>query len=218
MSLVENLFHDYGDFQVDIPRWEISDRGVTVLWGPSGSGKTSIFRLLIGLEKPMRLKWTFDGEDLARLSVPARRLGVVFQNYELFPHMTAEENILFAAKSRGISESETHSRLGKFTELLKLSDFLARPATLLSGGEKQRTALARALIGKPRILLLDEPFSALDEDLRDESRRLVKAVVAEEEIPALLITHDRQDVTALADDIRQVRSGRLDELKSPAPR
>lgn len=211
MSLVENLFHDYGDFKIDIPSWEIPDQGVTVLWGPSGSGKTSIFRLLIGLEKPTRLKWTFGTEDLAKLPTPERKLGVVFQSYELFPHMTAEENIRFAAKSRNVSDEETKNRLAKFTELLKLNPFLDRKAALLSGGEKQRTALARALIGKPRILLLDEPFTALDEELRDESRRLVRALITEEKIPALLITHDRQDVASLGDKIAQVRNGKLEE-------
>lgn len=214
MSSVENLFHDYGDFKIDVPSWEIADRGVTVLWGPSGSGKTSIFRLLIGFEKPHRLKWTFEGVDLARLPVPERRLGVVFQSFDLFPHMTAAENILFAARSRGVAADEARARLARWSDSLKLAPFLDRRASVLSGGEKQRTALARALIGKPRMLLLDEPFSALDEDLRDESRKLVKSLIAEAGIPALLITHDRQDVAQLADHVREVQNGRLVEKPS----
>src|SRR5690606_35874023 len=111
MSLVEGLIRDYGDFKIEIPRWEIPDLGVTALWGPSGSGKTSVFRLLIGLEPCPTLAWTFAGEDLAKLSPPARRLGVVFQNLELFPHMTAEENVLFAARARGIPSKDAVSRL-----------------------------------------------------------------------------------------------------------
>ena len=96
MSFVENLFRDYGDFKVEIPKWEILDEGVTVLWGPSGSGKTTVFRILLGLEPCPAMKWNFQGENLAKLKTPDRRLGVVFQTLELFPHMSAEENILFA--------------------------------------------------------------------------------------------------------------------------
>lgn len=215
MSLVENLFHDYDGFRIDIPRWEIPDTGISVLWGPSGSGKTSVFRLLIGLEKPNRLQWIFGGEDLARLPTPQRRLGVVFQTLDLFPHLTAEENVLFAARSRGIDPRETRARLKHFSESLKMTGFLQRPAALLSGGEKQRVALARALIGKPRILLLDEPFSALDEELREDSRRLVRALIEEQRIPALLITHDRRDVDVLGDHVHRIQEGRLVETTGP---
>lgn len=215
MSLVENLFHDYDGFRIDIPRWEIPDAGISVLWGPSGSGKTSVFRLLIGLEKPNRLQWIFGGEDLARLPTPQRRLGVVFQTLDLFPHLTAEENVLFAARSRGIDPRETRARLKHFSESLKMSGFLQRPAALLSGGEKQRVALARALVGKPRILLLDEPFSALDEELREDSRTLVRGLIEEQRIPALLITHDRRDVDVLGDHVHRIHDGRLVEASGP---
>ena len=209
MSLVEDLFHDYGDFQIEIPRWEIPDEGVTVLWGPSGSGKTSVFRFLIGLEKPRRLKWTFQGRDLAKLAVPERRLGVVFQSLDVFPHMSGRENVLFAAKSRGLSDEKAEATLHRLSERLSMQAFLERPGRLLSGGEKQRVALARALIGEPRILLLDEPFSALDQALREESRKMVKEILAERKIPALLITHDKADADALADGVASIRNGRL---------
>lgn len=209
MSSVKNLFRDYGDFKIDIPSWEIADQGVTALIGPSGSGKTSVFRLLIGLEKAQSLKWIFGGEDLAKLPPARRRLGVVFQNYELFPHMTATENILFAAKARGLEKTEIERRFRHLTGRLKMAPFLERPASVLSGGEKQRTALVRALVGKPRLLLLDEPFSALDEELRVESRALVKDLILEEKVPALLVTHDRQDVAALADHSQNILDGKL---------
>jgi sulfate transport system ATP-binding protein/putative spermidine/putrescine transport system ATP-binding protein len=210
VSLVEQLCHDYGDFKLNIPRWEIADSGVTVLWGPSGSGKTSVFRHLIGLEKSRDFKWTFAGEDLARLSVPARRLGVVFQTLDLFPHLSARENVLFAAHARGLSAAESRDRLLKIATTLSMNSFLDRKASLLSGGEKQRTALARALIGKPRILLLDEPFSALDEELRDEARKLVREVITVLKVPALLITHDQRDVAALGDVVHKIRNGQLE--------
>ena len=196
MSLVENLYVEYDNFKIYIPHWEFSDRGVTALWGPSGSGKTTIFRTLIGLEECPSLKWDYRGEDLAQLSVESRRLGVVFQNYELFPHMTAKENILFAVKARKIQDSNW----SRFIDPLNLSKSLQTKASRLSGGEKQRVALVRALVGEPRILLLDEPFSSLDKEIREEARQLVKSVIKDLEIPTLLITHDSDDIRALADE------------------
>lgn len=213
MSLVENLKRGYGDFEIDIPQWEILDEGVTVLWGPSGSGKTSVFRLLVGLDQAPGFRWLFAGEDLAKLRSPQRRLGVVFQTLDLFPHMTAEENILFAAKARGLSTETAQSKLRHYYEALQIGSLRARLAAVLSGGEKQRVALARALIGEPRLLLLDEPFSALDQELRDESRKLVKHVIAQEKIPTLLVTHDQKDVEILGNKISVIRHGRLSEEK-----
>lgn len=209
MSLVENLYRSYDDFTVQIPRWEIADQGISVLSGPSGAGKTSVFRLLTGIEKPQSLSWHFDGVDLAKLPVNERRLGVVFQTVDLFPHMTAEENILFAAQARGISSGVVRRKMDLFVSALGMSSFLSRRAAILSGGEQQRVALARALIGDPRIVLLDEPFSALDEDTKEESRRMVKALIEEEKKPVLLITHDRRDIDALADHVFRIEAGRL---------
>lgn len=212
MSCVENLRLNLGDFQLSIDRWEILDQGVTVLWGPSGSGKTSVFRALLGLEPCPGLKWTFQGEDLARLKTPQRRMGVVFQTLDLFPHMTAEENILFAARARGVDHAKALRRLKTLSEELQMEGFLSRNAAVLSGGEKQRVAIARALIGEPRILLLDEPFSALDEELRDDSRQLLKKVIEAEKIPVLLVTHDQRDVELLATKITKINRGRLESV------
>ncbi|HEX4923614.1 MAG TPA: ATP-binding cassette domain-containing protein [Bdellovibrionales bacterium] len=217
MSSVQNLVRDYGDFRVEIPKWEIADRGITALWGPSGSGKTSIFRLLIGLEPCPSLQWQFNGEDLARLPVSERRLGVVFQSYELFPHLTAEENIRFAARARKIPREEAESELQSLIHQLQLQACRHRAAHLLSGGEKQRVALARALIGRPRFLFLDEPFSAIDEDLRDDARTLVKSAIEAREIPTLLITHDRRDVAFLAHQMVEIRDGRIVRISSTKP-
>ncbi|MBO9667841.1 MAG: ATP-binding cassette domain-containing protein [Bdellovibrio sp.] len=211
MSFVENLRRDYGDFKIDIPQWEILDEGVTVLSGPSGSGKTSVFRILLGLEACPGMKWTFQGQDLARLKTPERKLGVVFQTLDLFPHMSAKENILFAARAREINAEKARSRLKDLTHALKMESFLERPAAVLSGGERQRVAIARAIIGEPRLLLLDEPFSALDQELREESRRLVRSVIDAEKIPTLLVTHDPKDVEALANKVSLIRQGRIVE-------
>jgi sulfate transport system ATP-binding protein/putative spermidine/putrescine transport system ATP-binding protein len=210
MSIVENLYKAYDDFTLDIPRWEILDKGVTVLWGPSGAGKTSIFRLLIGLENPgKQFSWKVNDIDLAKLSVPARMLGVVFQTWELFPHMTAYENIQFAADCRKLNDVDFRSRLKNLTTRLKMDSFIDRKADVLSGGERQRVAIARALIAKPRVLLLDEPFSALDESLKKESRELVKNFLREEDIPVILVTHDQRDVDVLADKVSTIKAGKI---------
>ncbi|MEK2689905.1 ATP-binding cassette domain-containing protein [Bdellovibrio sp. GT3] len=209
MSFVENLRRDFGDFKLDIPRWEILDQGVTVLSGPSGSGKTTVFRMLLGLDECPGMKWTIENLDLAKLRTPERRLGVVFQTLDLFPHMTARENILFAARARKISEEKVRSRLKELTQNLKMESFLDRPAAVISGGEKQRVAIARALMGEPRLLLLDEPFSSLDQELREDSRRLIKAVIENEKIPTLLVTHDPKDIEVLANKVYYIRNGSI---------
>jgi len=211
VSLVENLYRDYGDFKLEIPQWEILDKGVTVLWGPSGSGKTSVFRVLLGLEECPGFRWSFQGVDLASLKTPERKLGVVFQSWDLFPHMTAEENIKFAARARKISDEQSQNRLKELTESLQLGNFLQRKSEVLSGGEKQRVAIARALIGDPRVLLLDEPFSALDQELREESRRLVRRVIDDRKIPTVLVTHDQKDVEALGNKVSVIRQGQIVE-------
>lgn len=213
MSYVENLVRNYGDFVLEVPRWEILDQGVTVLWGPSGAGKTSIFRILLGLEDCPGMKWIFQDKDLAKLKAPERRLGVVFQTLDLFPHMTAEQNILFAARARKIESQRALRHLEQLSEALRMKNFLSRPASVLSGGEKQRVAIARALIGEPRLLLLDEPFSALDQELREESRQLVSKLIEEKAIPTLLVTHDSRDVEVLADKISVIKNGKIVEEK-----
>lgn len=209
MSLVENLNKKYDDFVLHVPSLEILDQGVTVLWGPSGSGKTTVFRVLLGLETCADLKWVWQGQDLAKLKPQDRQIGVVFQSYDLFPHLSAQENIWFAAQARKIEKQKAQKRFTQLVETLKLSACLNRKAELLSGGEKQRVALARALMAFPRILFLDEPFSALDENLRQEARQLVKKLLQETQTPALLITHDEKDLQALADKVCKIDQGKI---------
>lgn len=219
MSWVRNLKRKYDHvggnaspaiFSIDVPAWEILDQGVTALWGPSGAGKTSLFRLLMGLDQAEPgFSWHFGGVDLAQLPTPERKLGVVLQTFELFPHMTGAENIRFAAQARGRERKETERHLAELNEALGLQSCLERSATVLSGGEKQRVALARALIGRPRLLFLDEPFSALDTDLRAEARQLVQRVLATEKIPAVLISHDRQDLAVFGGKLTEISGGRI---------
>jgi sulfate transport system ATP-binding protein/putative spermidine/putrescine transport system ATP-binding protein len=210
MSHIQNLKAEYSDFKIDIPSWEILDEGVTALWGPSGAGKTSVFRLLLGLDPTMGpYQWIVNGIDLAALPTSQKRLGVVFQSLELFPHMTALQNIRFAAQARKLSEEQTLTTLEELKELLQLEKFLYKPTRVLSGGEKQRVALARALMGRPRVLFLDEPFSALDSQLKESARELIRRTISAQKIPTVLVTHDRSDVDALASQVTEIFEGRL---------
>jgi len=164
----------------------------------------------LGLEKAeSTFTWQFGDLDLAALSTPERRLGVVFQSLELFPHITARENIMFAAESRHREKNQAELHLRELVSVLALEAVLDRKAAFLSGGEKQRVSIARALIGRPRILLLDEPFSALDADLRKEARSLVRSAIKREKIPAILVTHDRDDLRAFSGKVSEIRAGRL---------
>lgn len=212
MSLISNINKKIGSLHLQIDKWQIADLGVTALVGPSGAGKTTLFRILIGLESCPGFSWDFKGVDLAKLSVQDRRLGVVFQNYELFPHLTAKENILFAAESRSINKKEANKDLDLLLSRLQLEKCQNTKAEKLSGGEKQRTSLARALIARPQFLLLDEPFSALDLNLRVQARKLVKEILLEFKVPALLISHDETDICEIADSIAILEQGHL-ELK-----
>jgi ABC-type Fe3+/spermidine/putrescine transport system ATPase subunit len=211
MSLVENLYRNFDSFKIEIPKWEILDQGVTALWGASGSGKSTVFRILCGLESCPTLKWDVGGIDVAQLKISERKLGVVFQSLDLFPHMTAQQNIEFSAISRNIPKTQYLSDIKKWSQKLNMEPFISRKASQLSGGERQRVAIARALIGKPRILLLDEPFSALDEGLKNEARLLLKDVIQTEKIPAILVSHDERDIAALASKVSVIKDGRIVE-------
>lgn len=209
MSTVENLIIKKKNFEVNIPSWTILDQGVHALWGPSGSGKTTVLRALVGLENSPTMSWRMGETNLTKLPPAKRRLGVVFQTLDLFPHMTARENMVFAAEARGLGTEEINAKIQKWSSKLKMDSFLDRKAAVLSGGEQQRVALVRALIGNPRMLLLDEPLSHLDQSLREEARDLLKTIIGEVKIPVMLITHDEQDLRDLAQKVTQIQNGRL---------
>lgn len=199
MFEIKNLKMTLGAFNLSCDQLSFPTSGVTALRGTSGSGKTTFFRVLTGELTPNSWSWSLDGTVMSDLEMSKRHLGVVFQSYDLFPNLTASENIQIVMRSRGHSDANSEDRLQKFKAKLELGKCWNTKAERLSGGEQQRTALLRALMSNPRYLLLDEPFSALNSELRDESRQLVKEVLLESKIGALLITHDERDVSALAD-------------------
>lgn len=200
MSVIKNLSYKIGSLDLNIPEWNLSDQGVTVLTGISGSGKTTILKILCGLIACPKFSWNFKGQDLALQSPPDRKLGVCFQDWRLFPHLSARENILFAVKARGISFKDKKKDFEEMVYFLGLNASLNLHIEQLSGGEKQRVALARALIVRPRFLFLDEPFSYLDEMTKKKARKFTSEIVKKYAIPLLLISHDREDVKGLANE------------------
>lgn len=212
MSFIKNLHLKFENFTLEIPELVIPEKGVTAFWGPSGSGKTTLFRTLIGINQPENWSWVFNGENLHEMKLTERRLGVVFQSYELFPHLTAEENILLVAKARHSNE-DISELIETYKGKLNLNRCWTTLAQKLSGGEKQRVSIMRALVSCPRILLLDEPFSALDPHLRKEARALIKSILLQLDIPVYLITHDQDDVEALAHAVVELKQGRVVGIK-----
>ncbi len=216
MSRIKNLVLNFEDegFSLRVDDLEIPDQGVTAFWGPSGSGKTTFFKTLIGLYQPENWSWKYKNIDLSKLSISDRHLGVVFQNHELFPHLTAEENILIVIRARYAKHDydQAIKQCEFYKQRLKLEACWKTTAEKISGGEKQRVSLMRALLSQPRILLLDEPFSALDPESRHEARSLLKAVLQDVEVPVYLITHDRDDVTELAQTVIELKQGRIQKV------
>ncbi len=210
MSVIKNLHLQIQDFSLSIDELSLSDHEVTAVIGPSGSGKSTFFKALIGLEKPQsNWSWKFKEILLSDLDISERRLGVVFQNYELFPHLTAQQNIEMVMKARNNFGSEAQEKKEYFKNKLNLTKCWTTSAHRLSGGEQQRVALLRAMLSLPRLILLDEPFSALDEKNKNEAYDLLQSVISEIEAPALLITHDMKEAQLFAKKMIYFDQGRV---------
>ncbi len=213
MAIIKDMHLKLEHFFLSIENLELADTGVTAFIGPSGAGKTTFFNILIGLQKLQGWSWIFQQTDMAKLSISERQLGVVFQSYELFPHMTAEQNIKIVFDARNTAENFSEKVMPLLSKL-KLERVWKSKAANLSGGEKQRLALLRALICRPKILLLDEPFAALDNDSKREARALVKDIFVELQIPVYLITHDQDDVDVLAQHKVLIANGQFQTVKT----
>jgi ABC-type Fe3+/spermidine/putrescine transport system ATPase subunit len=185
------------------------------LLGPSGSGKTTTLRLLAGFEVPDEGRVVIDGEDVTRVAPVARRFGMVFQHYALFPHLDVGQNVAFGLESLGTRGEELDRRVTRVLGLVDLAGFERRRVGQLSGGQQQRVALARALAPEPRVLLLDEPLSNLDPTLRERTRREIRELIRRVGITTVLVTHEQDEAFELGDRVAVLREGRLEQVGAP---
>ena len=198
----------------------VEDGAFVALLGPSGSGKTTLLRIIAGLEVPDSGRILFGGEDVTDRPVQARGIGLVFQHYALFRHMTVAQNIAFGltvVKGRERpAKAAIAARVEELLHLVRLPDLGRRYPAQLSGGQRQRVALARALAREPRILLLDEPFGALDAKVRRELRAALREIHDRVGLTSLFVTHDREEAFALADRVAILADGRIEQYATPA--
>ncbi len=192
---------------------------LVALLGPSGSGKTTLLRIIAGLEFPDSGAVLFDGDDASRRTVRERNVGFVFQHFALFRHMTVFENVAFGLRVKPraarLSEAEIRSRVERLLDLVQLTNFAARYPTQLSGGQRQRVALARALVIEPKVLLLDEPLSNLDAQLRKRMRHEIRELQQRLGITTIFVTHDQDEAFEMSDRVALLNKGHIEQIGTP---
>jgi sulfate transport system ATP-binding protein len=218
---VDGVYKQFGRFPaLTGVSLEVRDGEFLALLGPSGSGKTTLLRVLAGLDKPDHGCVWLDGVDFLALSARERRIGLVFQHYALFRHMTAARNIAFGlevrARATRPSRDEIAARVERLLALAQIEGLGARYPAQLSGGQRQRVAVARALAVEPRLLLLDEPFGALDSKVRKELRGELRRIHDATGVTTILVTHDQEEAMALADRVVLMNHGRIEQIGAPA--
>ena len=189
--------------------------GITTLLGPSGSGKSTVLRVVAGLEQPDSGQVLFGGDDVTNVPAQKRGLGFVFQSYALFKHMTVRKNVAFGLGVRKVGVEETRKKVEELLTLVQLDGLGDRYPNQLSGGQRQRVAFARALAIEPKILLLDEPFGALDAQVRVELREWLRAFNAKHHVTTLLVTHDQEEAAELSDHVVVMHEGRVAQAGTP---
>ena len=217
---VRHLVKWFGAFAaLDGVDLEVANGELLALLGPSGSGKTTLLRIIAGLDWPDGGDVRFDGEDVLKRGAGERHVGFVFQHYALFRHMTVFENVAFGLRvqPRNVRKDETaiRARVKELLELVQLEGYAARYPSQLSGGQRQRIALARALAIEPRILLLDEPFGALDAKVRKELRQWLRTLHEEIHVTSIFVTHDQEEALEVADRVVVMDKGRIEQIGAP---
>ncbi|HYO47116.1 MAG TPA: ABC transporter ATP-binding protein [Gemmatimonadota bacterium] len=213
---VQGLSKSFGDQEVlREVELEIAAREILVVLGPSGCGKTTLLRILAGLEQPDAGEILLEGRSASRVPPQDRRFGVVFQDQALFEKMTCERNIAFGLEVRGVSTGRLRERVERMLELVRLVPHRHKLPAQLSGGQRQRVALARALAYEPKVMLFDEPFTALDARTRVELRREVRRILNDADVAALFITHDQEEALELADRILVLNGGQVEQVGTP---
>ncbi|WP_028660369.1 sulfate/molybdate ABC transporter ATP-binding protein [Nocardioides insulae] len=206
----------YGDFvALENINLSIPTGGLTALLGPSGGGKTTLLRVIAGLETADSGSILIEGTDATRLAVQKRNVGFVFQHYAAFKHMSVARNVAFGLEIRKRPKGEIQARVEELLELVHLSQFAHRLPSQLSGGQRQRMALARALAVEPTVLLLDEPFGALDAKVRKELRDWLRRLHEEVHVTTVFVTHDQEEALEVADEIVVINEGRVEQVGTP---
>ncbi|MBN9245524.1 MAG: ABC transporter ATP-binding protein [Mesorhizobium sp.] len=213
---IRNVSKRYGDvIALNDVSLSFGEREFFGLLGPSGSGKTTLLRSIAGFVEPTSGEILIEGGDISRIPTYKRDIGMVFQNYALFPHMTIFENVAFPLSVRGVKDAEIRSRVANILELVQLGAYGSRRPRELSGGQQQRIALARALVSRPRVLLLDEPLGALDKNLRQQMQIELRQIQREVGITTILVTHDQEEALTLSDRIAIFRKGEVVQTGRP---
>jgi sulfate transport system ATP-binding protein len=208
--LVENISKTFGNYQaLSQVNLEIKNGSLVGLLGPSGSGKSTLLRILAGLEMPDSGRIWLEGQDATKFPLQQREIGFVFQNYALFPHLTVAKNISFGLDIRNIEINLKKQRVQELLQLVQLEKFADRYPNQLSGGQGQRIALARALAVEPKVLLLDEPFAALDAKIRKQLRSWLRTLHQQISVTTVFVTHDHQEAMELAHEIVILNDGRI---------
>jgi putative spermidine/putrescine transport system ATP-binding protein len=214
---LDELSKRYGaHLAVDNLSLTIEPGSMLALLGPSGCGKTTCLRMIAGLVQPSGGEIYVDGKRITATPVHRRNIGMLFQNYALFPHMTVAENVAFGLEARRLPRAETATRVAGALQLVQLTGYADRMPAQLSGGQQQRVALARCLVVEPALLLLDEPLGALDKSLRESMQVELRALQQRLGITTIMVTHDQDEALTLADRIAIMHRGRLEQLGSPA--
>ena len=215
--VVEDVSKQFGSFQaVSQVNLEIKSGSLVALLGPSGSGKSTLLRLISGLEMPDAGRIWLTGEDATHQSVQDRNIGFVFQHYALFKHMTVRKNIAFALEISKVPKAKVKARVQELLELIQLEGLGDRYPSQLSGGQRQRVALARALAVEPKVLLLDEPFGALDAKVRKDLRMWLRRLHDEVHVTTVFVTHDQEEAMEVADEIVVMNKGKVEQVGTPA--
>ncbi len=214
---VAGIGKDYGRVRVlDRVNLSFAPGRLTSLLGPSGSGKTTLLRIIGGFVAPDEGEVRFGGEDVTRVPLWRRNVGMVFQSYALFPHMNVEENIVFGLNRRGVRGEKARREVGRVIEMVRLTGLERRKPKELSGGQQQRVALARAMVTKPRVLLLDEPLSALDRRLRQDMQVELRSIQRESGLTTIFVTHDQEEALTLSDSVAILDRGKIVQEGRPA--
>jgi sulfate/thiosulfate transport system ATP-binding protein len=214
--VVQGANKRYGDFAaLDNVDFEVPAGSLTALLGPSGSGKSTLLRAIAGLDQPDSGTITINGRDVTRVPPQRRDIGFVFQHYAAFKHMTVRDNVAFGLKIRRRPKTEIAEKVDNLLKIVGLSGFQGRYPNQLSGGQRQRMALARALAVDPKVLLLDEPFGALDAKVREDLRAWLRRLHDEVHVTTVLVTHDQAEALDVADRIAVLRDGRIEQVGSP---